>query len=68
MTEADFKELQRLDKMGMLRVRCDGSGQRGATDNMGHIELVTDGTLIEVTPYTPALVIKDALRAGKGNT
>lgn len=64
MKEADRKELQRLDKMGMLRVRCDESGQRGATDNMGHIELVTDGTLMEVTPFTPALVIKDALRAG----
>lgn len=68
MKKADYEELKRLDGMGMVRVRCDSTGQRGATDNMGHVELVTEGTLMDVTPYTPALLIKDALRAGSGET
>ena len=53
MNKQDYNELQRLSKMGMIRVRCDESGQRGATDNKGHVELVTDDTLMDVTPYTP---------------
>ncbi len=66
MKISDYEELKRLDGMGMVRVRCDSTGQRGATDNMGHVELVTEGALMFVTPFTPALEIKDALSAGEG--
>jgi hypothetical protein len=62
MTQQDIDELKRLAGMGMQRVICDASGQRGAVDNFGHIELVKDGLLMEVTPFTP-MNIEDALRA-----
>lgn len=64
MTPEDLKELERLDKMGMDRVICDIEGQRAAIDTMCHIELVKDGCLMSVTPFSP-MMIKDALRAGK---
>lgn len=62
MTQEDYAELQRLDGMGMKRVICDISGQRGAVDDLGHIELVPEGRLMDVTPFSP-MEIKDALRA-----
>lgn len=60
MKQEDYEELKRLAGKGMERVICDVTGQRGAVDNFGHIELVTDGLLMEVTPYNP-LEIKPAL-------
>ena len=64
MTQEDYAELKRLEGLGMKRVICDISGQRGAVDDLGHIELVPEGRLMDVTPFSP-MEIKDALRAGK---
>lgn len=64
MTPEDYAELQRLDGMGMKRVICDVSGQRGAVDDFGHFELIPEGLLMNVRPFSP-MEIKDELR-GKG--
>ena len=63
MTQDDYNELKRLEGLGMKRVLCDISGQRGAVDDLGHIELVPEGLLMEVTPFS-TLTIQDALSAG----
>ena len=63
MTQDDYNELKRLEGLGMKRVLCDISGQSGAVDDLGHIELVPEGLLMEVTPFS-TLTIQDALSAG----